>query len=147
MVRWDSPLFTLLPEDEPPFEAIWNTITLGHKAPPTAAVLRSAAPPANSIQIMSATTSAINSALLAHVSSMPDAGRFPISSPPASGSGLTLRLPTRRVTLSELQRMKRQFEAVQIKAHSSNGRAAGNWGEAEVANAYVNFLQEAWDTA
>lgn len=39
MVRWDSPLFTIAPEDDAPFEAIWAAITTGNKKPPTGAVV------------------------------------------------------------------------------------------------------------
>ena len=53
----------------------------------------------------------------------------------------------RRVTLPEMQRLKRQFEGVQIKAQSSNGLAAGRWSEGEVAVGFVGFLETAWDTA
>lgn len=38
MVRWDSPLFTIAYDEEPPYDAIWESITKGAKAPPTAAV-------------------------------------------------------------------------------------------------------------
>jgi protein KTI12 len=38
MVRWDSPLFTIAWDEEPPYDAIWESITKGAKAPPTAAV-------------------------------------------------------------------------------------------------------------
>ena len=38
MVRWDSPLFTIPWDEDPPLEDIWNTITKGDKKPPTAAV-------------------------------------------------------------------------------------------------------------
>lgn len=38
MVRWDSPLYTIPYDEEAPCDAIWQTITTGAKAPPTAAV-------------------------------------------------------------------------------------------------------------
>lgn len=57
-----------------------------------------------------------------------------------------LRLPMRRVTLPEMQRLKRQFEGVQTKAQASGGRAAGIWIEGKVAAGFVGFLEEAWDT-
>ena len=52
----------------------------------------------------------------------------------------------RRVTLPELQRLKRQYEGVQIKAQASGGRAAGSWTEAEVVAGFVGFLEAVWDT-
>lgn len=39
MVRWDSPLFTIPYNEDPPFKDIWKTITSGAKKPPTAAVI------------------------------------------------------------------------------------------------------------
>jgi hypothetical protein len=53
----------------------------------------------------------------------------------------------RRVTLPELQRLKRQFETTHTRAQASGGMAGGIRGEAEVAAAFVGFLETAWDTA
>jgi protein KTI12 len=52
----------------------------------------------------------------------------------------------RRVTLPEMQRLKRQYESVQTKAVGSNSRAAGEWTEEGVARGFVAFLETAWDT-
>jgi hypothetical protein len=38
MVRWDSPLFTIPTDEEPPYDVIWKAITTGEMKPPTAAV-------------------------------------------------------------------------------------------------------------
>jgi protein KTI12 len=148
MVRWDSPLFTIPYTDPLPLDAIWATITTGAKAPPTAAVLAPPKPPPNTLQILTSTTSAITAALLAHVNAAPGSSDFVVPSPPARQAGeLRVRLPMKRVTLSEMQRLKRQFEGVQIKAHSSNSRAAGVGGADEVAVKFVGFLEATWDTA
>ncbi len=102
----------------------------------------------NTLQTLTTTTSLITTSLLAHINSGTPSSTYPIPSPPASSPGaLTLHLPMRRVTLAELQRLKRQFENVQTKAHSSGGRAASNRSEAEVASGFVKFLEVAWDTA
>jgi protein KTI12 len=50
----------------------------------------------------------------------------------------------RRVTLPEMQRLKRQFESVQTKAQSSGGLAAGRWSEEQVTAGFVSFLEESW---
>jgi protein KTI12 len=76
---------------------------------------------------------------------MPTASHFPIPSPPAGGS-LVLNLPMRRVTLPEMQRLKRQYESVQTKAVATNSRAAEVWTEEGIARGYVAFLETAWDT-
>ncbi|WVR03463.1 hypothetical protein IAU60_000454 [Kwoniella sp. DSM 27419] len=147
MVRWDSPLFTLPWDEEPPFEAIWDAIIKGHKKPPTAAVLQRAKPPPNTLQTLTGTTSLIVTCLLSHLSTFPGTATFPIPSPPASkAGGLVLHLPDRKVTLSEMQRLKRQYEGVQLKAQQSGGiAAAGNWTEADVAQGFVRFLEQIWE--
>lgn len=51
----------------------------------------------------------------------------------------------RRVSLPEMQRLKRQYESVQTKAVGSNSRAAETWTEEGVARGFVAFLETAWD--
>jgi protein KTI12 len=162
MVRWDSPLFTIPWDEAPPFDTIWNTITTGAKAPPTSAVVvvrpslipparadvpQRPRPPPNTLKTLTTTTSTITTSLLSHINASPSASTFPIPSPPAPVLGpLFLHLPMRRVTLPEMQRLKRQYEGVQIKAQASGGRAGGRWAEWEVAVGFVGFLEAAWDT-
>ncbi|WRT63655.1 uncharacterized protein IL334_000578 [Kwoniella shivajii] len=148
MVRWDSPLFTIPWDEEPPYEHIWDAIIKGDKRPPPAAVLQRNKPPPNTLQTLTATTQTIVTSLLSHVNSLPGSSTFPIPSPPAPSNGsLVLHLPARRVTLSEMQRLKRQYEGVQVKAQKSGGlAAAGNWTEGEVATGFVRFLEEIWET-
>lgn len=69
------------------------------------------------------------------------AGTFPISSVP----GLVLHLPPRKITLSEMQRLKRQYESVQTTAQRSGGLAAGAFGEVQVATGFTRFLESAWE--
>ncbi|KAK6905148.1 protein KTI12 [Kwoniella mangroviensis CBS 10435] len=152
MVRWDSPLFTIPWDEQPPFEDIWNAILKGDKKPPPAAVLQRNKPPPNTLQTLTKTTQFIVTSLLSHISSLPGTSTYPIPSPPApqpnSKGPLVLHLPSRKLTLSEMQRLKRQFEGVQVKAQQSGGLAAsGNWTEEEVAVGFVRFLEEIWDTA
>lgn len=148
MVRWDSPLFTVPWDEDPPFEDIWNAIIKGDKKPPTSAVLQRSKPPPNTLQTLTATTSLINSSLLSHLTSLPNSTTFPIPSPPApSSSSLVLHLPAKKITLSEMSRLKRQYETVQVKAQASGGlAAAGNWTEGDVATGYVRFLEQTWET-
>lgn len=163
MVRWDSPLITIAWDEPYPFDVIWDSITTGHKKAPTAAVRpvrlilsfglshadhQRAQPPPNTLQTLTNTTSSINSALLSHINAAPSSTTFPIPSPPAHSPGaLVLHLPMRRVTLPEIQRLKRQFEATHTRSTVSGGMAAGLRGEGEVAAAYVGFLETSWDTA
>jgi protein KTI12 len=104
-------------------------------------------PPPNALHTLTNTTSTITSSLLSHLQTIPTASQFPIPSPPASGSrSLILHLPMRRVTLPEMQRLKRQYESVQTKAVATNSRAAEVWTEEGIARGYVAFLETAWDT-
>lgn len=166
MVRWDSPLFVIAHSDTPPFSSIWETITTGAKAPPTQSVIKSLAPPPNALHILSTTTSKIVSALLAHTGSMPGSGSFVVPSPPAPAPALTasgrgkakgkgdeegegqllLRLPTKTITLAEMQRLKRQFENVQIKGQTNGTKVDIKWSEGEVAVKFVKFLEATWGT-
>ena len=108
---------------------------------------RSSAAP-NTLQTLTNTTSTITTALLQHINAQPTSSTFTIPSPPASSPGdLILHLPLRRVTLPELQRLKRQFEGTFRGATVSGGMAAGLRGQGEVAAAFVGFLETAWDTA
>ncbi|WWD22368.1 hypothetical protein CI109_106859 [Kwoniella shandongensis] len=151
MVRWDSPLFTIPWDEDPPFEDIWNAITKGDKKPPTSAVLQRNKPPPNTLQTLTSTTSTIVTSLLSHLSTFPSSSTFPIPiqiSSSSESSSSVLHLPAdRRVTLSEMQRLKRQYESVQLKAQASGGLAAdGGWTEAEVAVGFTRFLEELWGT-
>ena len=140
MVRWDSPLFTVFPTDELPLDTIWLAITTGHKAAPHAAVVQNPRPPVNTLQILSTTTSAINSGILAQLSRVPGATDYLYT----DGGNQRVRLPGRVITLGELQRLKRQYEGTGIKAQTSGGRAAGGWGKVTVARGYARFLEQHW---
>ncbi|ORX34635.1 chromatin associated protein KTI12 [Kockovaella imperatae] len=131
MVRWDSPLVTISPDEEPPLEEIWNIVTKGEKKGPNAARPK---PPPNTLLILTNTTHTITTSLLAHLNAGPATSTYIVPCPPAASAGsLTLHLPMRRVTLPEMQRLKRQ--------------AAGSWSESEVASAFVRFLETVWATA
>ncbi|CAK9782044.1 chromatin associated protein KTI12 [Cutaneotrichosporon oleaginosum] len=144
MVRWDSPLFTVSWDEELPAEDIWRAIRTGEKRPPNQAVNQRSAPPPGTLQTLTRTTSTIVSALLAHLAGG-QTPTFPIPSPPAR-QGLVLHLPGHKPTLSEMQRLKRQFEATQTGAQRSGGGAAGSWTEPEVAANFVTFLENVWET-
>lgn len=59
---------------------------------------------------------------------------------------LPLELPARNVTLSELQRMKRQFVAVHKKAITQGVTESGevDWSEEGVTRNFVEYLTERW---
>ena len=147
MVRWDSPLFVIPFSEPPPIAAIWDTLTTGAKAPPNKAVSAPPKPPPNSLQVLSNTTSTIVSGLLAHINAFPGSDTYPIPTPPAGeGAKLSLHLPTKTLTLAEMQRHKRQFENAQIKAHTTGASVVVTWREEDVAAKFVGFLEATWDT-
>jgi len=55
-----------------------------------------------------------------------------------------ITLPARNITLSELQRCKRQFVTVRKKAITlgSTEKGAVDWGEESVAGKFVDYLEE-----
>lgn len=59
---------------------------------------------------------------------------------------LPLELPARNVTLTELQRVKRQFVAVHKKAITRGATESGDvdWSEEGVARKFVEYLTERW---
>jgi hypothetical protein len=59
-----------------------------------------------------------------------------------------LRLPPRAVNLAELQRLKRQFEAIQREGFKRGGQGVlrAGWGETEWAEAWIRFLEGQWGT-
>lgn len=59
---------------------------------------------------------------------------------------LPLELPARNVTLSELQRIKRQFVAVHKKAITQGVTESGDvdWSEEGVTRKFVEYLTERW---
>lgn len=63
--------------------------------------------------------------------------------------GLVIRLPPRVLTLSELQRLKRQYEAMQTKGLIQGGQGTGEqvWTEDDLMRGFVRFLEGVWETA
>jgi protein KTI12 len=55
-----------------------------------------------------------------------------------------ITLPARNLTLSELQRLKRQFVTVHKKAITlgTTEKGAVDWAEQSVANKFVTYLEE-----
>jgi protein KTI12 len=57
---------------------------------------------------------------------------------------IQITLPTRNLTISELQRLKRQFVTVHKKAITlgTTEKGAVDWAEHSVANKFVTYLEE-----
>jgi protein KTI12 len=62
----------------------------------------------------------------------------------SSGITVSITLPARTITLSELQRLKRQFVTVHKKAITlgTTERGAVDWSEGSVANKFVEYVEE-----
>jgi len=144
-VRWDSPLF-ILPWDEPlPADAILEAITSGIKKPPTHGVVQHAKPPTDALQTLDQTSSAIlNIIMQAQTSGTATGGGSVPITLPSSLLKDEIILPQRHLTLSELQRHKRQFIAVHKKALSSGmaGQAELDWAEDRIARKFIVHLRE-----
>ncbi|KAG6813637.1 hypothetical protein H0H92_008873 [Tricholoma furcatifolium] len=144
MVRWDSPLFTVLwDEDAPPMSQIWDALTKGTIKPPNSGTLSVAKAPTDALQALEQTTSTIVAAIIADQTGL--GGQHMLSlSIPTGMLKISLSLPPRNVTLSELQRLKRQFVTVHKKAITlgTTEKGAVDWGEESIAGKFVVYLQE-----
>lgn len=141
MARWDSPLFTTLwTEEYSPVNQIWEAVTKGNIKPPNSGTLATASAPTDALHILEQSTATIVSTVLAEQTGV--GGRLDL---PLSAS-LTARitLPSRTITLSELQRLKRNFVTVHKKAITLGTTEKGtvDWGEESITNKFVTYLEE-----
>ncbi|KZP19812.1 chromatin associated protein KTI12 [Athelia psychrophila] len=144
MVRWDSPLFSVMWEEESvPTNGIWTAITAGNIKAPNSGTQVVAKAPVDALHTLEQTTSSIVSAIL---SSQASASTLGGSTTLALSATLNPRisLPARNLTLSELQRYKRQFVTVHKKAITlgSTEKGAVNWSEESIADKFVDYLEE-----
>ncbi|KAG6862217.1 hypothetical protein C0995_002147 [Termitomyces sp. Mi166 len=144
MVRWDSPLFTVLwDENVPPMSQIWDALTKGNIKPPNSGTLSIVKAPTDALQALEQTTAVIVSAIIADQTGLGGQQSLSLSTP--SGTLKTsIMLPTRSITLSELQRLKRQFVMVHKKAITlgTTEKGAVNWDEESIAGKFVTYLEE-----
>ncbi|KAF8313438.1 chromatin associated protein KTI12 [Clavulina sp. PMI_390] len=148
MVRWDSPLFTVPWDEALPSEDIFQAVTGSKQRRPNQGVVQVAKPPADALQILEQTSNSIVTQILSSQSSgFSSGGSMPLTLPSATSSksaGLAVNLPARALTLSELQRQKRQFVAVHKKAVTQGlaGKADLDWSEETVARKFIRHLEE-----
>ncbi|KAF9461312.1 chromatin associated protein KTI12 [Collybia nuda] len=141
MVRWDSPLFTVLWTDNiPPVSQIWEAITKGAVKPPNSGTLAAAKAPVDALHTLEQTTAAIVSNILAGQTGA--GGRLNLNSSPTLKPYIIL--PSRNMTLSELQRLKRQFVTVHRKAITLGTieKGAVDWAEDSITSKFVTYLEE-----
>jgi len=162
MVRWDTPLFIALWTDESlANDAIWEAITKGNIKPPNSGTLnvcpipitnrilmthdiyQVAKAPSDALQALEHTTSMMVSAIVTEHS----AGQFtggPVNLALNGSAKVTVILPERNITLSELQRMKRQFVNIHRKSIilGTTEKGAVDWNETRIAGEFAQYLEE-----
>jgi protein KTI12 len=156
MVRWDAPLFTVPWDDPtPPLEPIFDAVTSGIVKPPNVGTQITPKAPTDALRTLEHTSNALVSALMAAQAAGPIGGPITLtldalesnsntSANASSVFGVRLTLPHRALTLSELQRLKRQFVASRRKAVTLGSTEKGRveWGEEGVGRAFAEFLEE-----
>jgi len=100
-----------------------------------------AKPPADALNILEKTTTAI---ILTIVSNSSQSSGGSISIFIGRNFKQSITLPPRNITLSELQRLKRQFVIVHKKAITLGTieRGAVGWEEESIAKKFVEFVEE-----
>jgi len=144
MVRWDSPLFTVpWSESDVPFELIWKAITEGNVKPPNVGTQGVPKAPSDALHTLEQVSTSLVRAIMAEqgASGVPG-GRVTLSVSESLKPRVTL--PPRSLTLSELQRLKRQFVTVQKKAITLGSVEKGtvDWSEERVGQKFVDYLEE-----
>ncbi|KAJ7209504.1 chromatin associated protein KTI12 [Mycena pura] len=143
MARWDSPLFTVPWNEHVPAAEIADAILSGTVKPPNSGTLAAAKAPSDALHVLEQTSAAIVSAIMdAQAATQHSGGLVTLSLP--AGLTVQISLPARSMTLSELQRFKRQFVTVHKKAITlgTTEKGAVDWGEESVANKFVTYLEE-----
>jgi len=159
MVRWDAPLFIALWTDKSlANDAIWEAITKGNIKLPNSGTLnvcptritnsilmthQVAKAPSDALQALEHTTSMMVSAIVAEHS----AGQFtggPVNLTLNGSVKVTVILPERNITLSELQRMKRQFVNIHRKSIilGATEKGAIDWDETNIAGEFAQYLEQ-----
>ena len=97
-------------------------------------------PPTDALHILEQTTATIVSTILAEQTGM--GGRLDLPLSPSLKASITL--PSRTVTLSELQRLKRHFVTIHKKAITlgTTEKGAVEWGGESITNKFVTYLEE-----
>ena len=137
MTRWDSPLFTVPFEDsEPPYEAIWEAmIGSDGKAKvvrPNAATVLKPASEQNYLYELDKTTSEVVSSITTWQQDHPGEGGGQIS---VSDAERPIILPTTAPSLPQLQRLRRQFTALNRQHTLSKSR---------IRDLFVDYLNDAF---
>ncbi|KAI8972242.1 chromatin associated protein KTI12 [Trametes punicea] len=143
MVRWDSPLFTVPWTDKDvPIDDIWKAVTEGNVKPPNAGTQAVPKAPTDALRTLEHTTTTMVAAIMAEQSASGGLGG-PVTLSLSATSKPRVNLPPRNVTLSELQRLKRQFVTVHKKAITlgTTEKGAVDWSEESIADKFAMYIE------
>ncbi|KIY43998.1 chromatin associated protein KTI12 [Fistulina hepatica ATCC 64428] len=144
MVRWDSPLFTIPwtdTEKDIPIAQIWEAITSGTIKPPNSGTLSAAKAPTSALNTLENTCTSLVSGILSQSDGMGGLVTLPV---PNTHTLVKVVLPARTITVSEMQRHKRQFVNIHKKAITLGTTESGpvDWSAESVAQRFVTYLEE-----
>ncbi|KAF5389414.1 hypothetical protein D9757_004335 [Collybiopsis confluens] len=165
MVRWDSPLFTLVWTDESisqsTLDSLWDAVDKGQVKNPNSGTVavsfqvffqsslstasseykQTTKAPTDALATLEKTTLIIMQQMISSQDGLGGTVTLNMSSPSFS---LKLALPPRSLTLPELSRLKRQFVTAQKKAITLGTIERGNvdWSQEGVGQRFVSFLEE-----
>ncbi|KDQ55858.1 hypothetical protein JAAARDRAFT_79772 [Jaapia argillacea MUCL 33604] len=144
MVRWDSPLFTVLWTDEDiPGDDIWKSVTEGIVKPPNVGTQAVPKAPTDALHALENTTTLIVSSIMSEQSASQGLGG-PTTLNLTNTLNPRIILPSRNLTLSELQRSKRQFVSIHKKAMTLGTTEKGtvDFSEESIVDKFVKYLEE-----
>ncbi|KAF2740148.1 chromatin associated protein KTI12 [Polyplosphaeria fusca] len=138
MTRWDSPLFTVLDEDEtPPFDQIWEALVgsdgKAKVVRPNQATVLKPATEQNYLYELDKTTSDILAQVMAYQKDHEGEGGGEISVPDVEKP---IELPASPMTLPQLQRIRRQFITLN-RQHS--------FTKARIKEIFVDYLNSQFE--
>ncbi|KAK3722512.1 kti12, chromatin associated [Vermiconidia calcicola] len=139
MTRWDSPLFTVPYDDvQPPCDAIWEAMVgsdgKAKVVRPNAATVLKPASEQNYLYELDRTTSEVISAITVWQQDHPGEGGGEIN---ITGAEEKIMLPTTAPSLPQLQRLRRQFTALNRQHTLSKSR---------IRSLFVDYLNDAFQS-
>ncbi|KAF9877339.1 elongator complex associated protein kti2 [Colletotrichum karsti] len=156
MTRWDSPLFTLIWEDDEAqaakvFDDVWDAVAgTGRKAvkPNQATVQRSRDAGGDYLYVLDRETQDVVKRILEGQGDAEEGGEVRISRGAGGGGGegledLVVRLPGRKVGLPQLQRLRRAYVGLNRGGIGLEG--VGNFAADRMRESFVGYLNDSFD--
>ncbi|OBZ70656.1 Protein kti12 [Grifola frondosa] len=139
----DSPLFTVpWTDDDVPIDEIWKAVTEGNVKPPNAGTQAVPKAPTDALRTLEHATTSMVAAIMAEQSASQGLGG-PVTLTLSATVKPRITLPARNLTLSELQRLKRQFVTVHKKAITlgTTEKGAVDWSEESIADKFAVYIE------